>query len=348
MSAVFIDNHEQQEIFEQAFYIFWRNPKMMEKLMGAMLPTIRVDNQDEVEEMNRRLADAMGDAVNKVHDAPQETQIELDATLTYSSREAFMAKDFEAMSLAEINQAKQAIAELRLPVSDVPTRRFRRSNRGRHLDMRATLRASLRSVDTIPLKLKTHQLRRPPIVLLCDISGSMSRYSRMFLHFMHGVINHRDRAHAFVFATRLTNITRSLKNSDIDAALERVSTTVEDFSSGTRIGECLKQFNVEWSRRVLAQGAITVIISDGLDKDAAAGLEQQMQRLAKSSRRLIWLNPLLRYEGFEPRPQGIQAMLPHVDDFKSAHNLNSIVELVRLLSEPAAQGALAGRSREVA
>jgi uncharacterized protein with von Willebrand factor type A (vWA) domain len=244
-----------------------------------------------------------------------------------------LEKDFEAMTLAEIAEAKLAIAELRLPVPDLPTRRYQRSDRGRQMDMRSTLRASLRSIDTIPLKYKAHKVRRPPLVMLCDISGSMSRYSRMFLHFMHTVINDSERAHAFVFATSLTNITRSLKGRDIDNALDSVTASVEDFSSGTRIGECLKQFNLRWSRRVLAQGAVTIIISDGLDKDAAEGLSRQMERLSKSSRRLIWLNPLLRYEGFEPRPRGVRAMLPHVDEFKSAHNLNSLLELVRLLSD---------------
>jgi uncharacterized protein with von Willebrand factor type A (vWA) domain len=154
----------------------------------------------------------------------------------------------------------------------------------------------------------------------------------MFLHFMHAITNDRDRVHAFVFATRLTNITRQLRHRDIDLALDGVADAVSDWSGGTRIGACLKEFNNVWSRRVLGQGAITLILSDGLDREAAEGLRWQMERLAKSSRRLIWINPLLRYEGFEPRAAGIRAMLPYVDDFRTSHNLKSLAELTDVLS----------------
>ena len=200
--------------------------------------------------------------------------------------------------------------------------------------MRSSFRAALRSSDTIPLKFKKQRRRHPPLVMLCDISGSMSRYSRMFLHFTHAITNDRDRVHTFVFGTRLTNITRHLRNSDIDVALDKVTDAVDDWSGGTRIGACLKQFNNIWSRRVLGQGAITLIISDGLDRDAAEGLSKEMERLSKSSRRIIWLNPLLRYKEFEPRSKGIRAMLPYVDDFRTVHNLNSLADLSAVLSRP--------------
>jgi uncharacterized protein with von Willebrand factor type A (vWA) domain len=167
--------------------------------------------------------------------------------------------------------------------------------------------------------------------MLCDISGSMSRYSRMFLHFMHAITNDRDRVSTFVFGTRLTNITRHLRQKDVDVALAKVADAVEDWSGGTRIGLSLADFNINWSRRVLGQGAVVILISDGLDRDAGEGLPKEIERLHKSCRRLIWLNPLLRYEGFEPKSRGVRAMLPHVDDFRTVHNLNSLEDLAAAL-----------------
>jgi hypothetical protein len=238
------------------------------------------------------------------------------------------------MSAAEMAAAKAAIARLRLPIVEVPVRRMRPNPRGRRVDMRATLRAALRSTDAMPLKRRSRRRRHPPLVVICDISGSMSRYSRMFLHFMHAITNDRDRVHTFTFGTRLTNVTRHLRHRDVDIALAKVGDAAEDWSGGTRIGTCLKTFNAEWSRRVLGQGAIVLVISDGLDRDAGAGIEAEMERLHKSCRRLIWLNPLLRFEGFQPKSRGVRAMLPHVDDFRTVHNLESLGDLTAALSHP--------------
>jgi uncharacterized protein with von Willebrand factor type A (vWA) domain len=190
----------------------------------------------------------------------------------------------------------------------------------------------LRTAGAIPLKLKSPKRRHPPLVILCDISGSMSRYSRLALHFVHAITNDRDRVHTFLFGTRLTNITRDLRAKDVDVALDKVAGRVEDWSGGTRIGHCLATFNKNWSRRVLSQGAVVLLISDGLDRDAAEGLPKEMERLHKSCRRLIWLNPLLRYDAYEPRSQGAQAMIRHVDDFRTIHNLESMQDLAAALS----------------
>jgi uncharacterized protein with von Willebrand factor type A (vWA) domain len=172
------------------------------------------------------------------------------------------------------------------------------------------------------------------LVVLCDISGSMDRYARMLLHFLHAITNDRHRVHALVFGTRLTNITRHLKHRDVDVALARVTEAVADWAGGTRIGASLTEFNRRWSRRLLGQNAVVLLISDGLDADAGAGLAFEMERLAKSCARLVWLNPLLRYSGFEARPAGIRAMLPHVDDFLPVHNLRSLTELAGVLARP--------------
>ncbi|MEX0583985.1 MAG: VWA domain-containing protein [Sneathiella sp.] len=239
------------------------------------------------------------------------------------------------MTTEEMEMAKKAMATMRLPVMNVKTRRQRADFHSGVIDMRRTLRASLRSGGgSISLRFKSRITRHPPLVVICDISGSMTQYSRMLLHFMHALTNDRDRVNTFVFGTRLTNITRYMRYRDVDAALDTVSEKVEDWSGGTRIGATIKEFNKYWSRRVLGQGAVVLLISDGLDRDAGEGLGVEMERLHKSCRQLIWLNPLLRYQGFEPRSKGVRAILPHVDQFRTIHNLNSLRDLADILSEP--------------
>ena len=327
--AIFVSRREQRELFDQAFHIFWRNPAFMDRMLGAMLPTVLGDDSEQMTEMRRRLADAMTSG-GRLSD-PAEDRLELHGLLTSSVSEVLRERDFEDMSSAELDQAKRAIAQLRLPHDSIATRRFRPDPRGRILDRRASLRAMTRPSEGAPLKFSRRRKRQPPLVVLCDISGSMSTYSRMFLHFMHAVAAQR-RVHSFVFGTRLTNITRQLVHCDVDAALERVADVVQDWSGGTRIGHCLHLFNKHWARRVLAQNATTLVLSDGLECDSAERLDTEMERLAKSSRRLVWLNPLLRWDGFEPLAQGVKTMLPHADDFRSAHNLQSLDDLGRALS----------------
>lgn len=331
--SVFVNRRDQRDIFNQAFHVFWRKPEIMEKMMAMLLPSIRVPRDEaEGEQLSRRVQDAMMSGDRAGDEEEELTRIDIDAAFTFSDRELLQKMDFEAMSAEEIAQAKAAIARIRLPIMDVPTRRMTVNPLGRGIDMRATLRAALRSTDSIPLKRRSPKRRHPPLVVLCDISGSMSRYSRMFLHFMHAITNDRDRVHTFVFGTRLTNVTRYLRRRDVDLALTSVADMVEDWSGGTRIGHCLKDFNTNWSRRVLAQGAVVLLISDGLDRDAGEGITKEIERLHKSCRRLIWLNPLLRYEGFQPKSRGVRAILPHVDDFRSVHNLESLGDLADALS----------------
>jgi uncharacterized protein with von Willebrand factor type A (vWA) domain len=338
LHATLVNRREQQEIFDQAFHIFWRNPRLLERAMAMLLPQMRggAESAEDQAEMSRRLAEALareGDGEGR-GEQEQEEKVEVDAVMTYSDRELLQRMDFEKMSAAEIAKAKRLIAAMRLPIMALPTRRFRPDPLGRSIDMRASLRAALRSADSIPLRRRIPRRRHPPLVILCDISGSMSRYSRIILHFMHAITNDRDRVDTFLFGTRLTNVTRYLRHKDIDVALEKVGQTVDDWSGGTRIGKCLAEFNSRWSRRVLGQGAVLLFISDGLDRDGGEGLAKEMERLHKSCRRLIWLNPLLRYEGYEPRSVGARAIMPHVDEFRPVHNLESLADLTRVLSAP--------------
>jgi uncharacterized protein with von Willebrand factor type A (vWA) domain len=356
LHAVFVNRRDQREIFDQAFHVFWRNPKLLERMASLVLPSfVDPEAQQNTEEMNRRLAEALkqdpmelpGEGEGGQDD--EDPEITVDAVMTFSANEVLQHTDFEKMSSEELEAAKRAIARMRLPIMEVPIRRYRRDPRGRRIDMRATLRAALRGGGaSIPLQYRKRQRRHPPLVVLCDISGSMSRYSRMILHFMHAVTNDRDRVHTFLFGTRLTNVTRQLRYKDVDEALDKVAEAVDDWSGGTRIGHALHDFNTHWSRRVLGQGAVVLLITDGLDRDAADGLDKEIERLHMSCRRLIWLNPLLRYDRYEPKSLGARAMLPHTDEFRSIHNLESLDQLAEALSREDGHGTFRSISRQEA
>jgi uncharacterized protein with von Willebrand factor type A (vWA) domain len=332
LATVLVSRHEHLPIFEQAFDLYWRNPRLLEKMLAALLPKVRGPGGRAEEELPARLAQAMlPEPVRTRH--PEGEEAELDVTLSFSAREVLQKKDFATMSVEELAEAKALLRRMQLPLPDRPVRRTRASPRGHAIDLRATLRQSVGANASItPLRYRTRRRRPPPLVVLCDVSGSMDRYARMLLHFLHAITNDRHRVHVLTFGTRLTNITRHMRHRDVDVALARVAGAVLDWSGGTRIGACLADFNRKWSRRLLGQNAVVLLISDGLDADAAEGLAFEAERLAKSCARLVWLNPLLRYAGFEARPAGIRAILPHVDDFLPAHNLDTLTSLAHALA----------------
>ena len=337
LAAVLVSRHEQLILFEQAFDLFWRNPKLLEKMVAALLPRVygRTGEHRDEPELPSRLAQAMLPPKLPEVRPDDEDEVELDAAFTFSPREVLQAKDFATMTADELAQVKAMLARLKLPLPELPVRRTRAAPRGHRIDLRATLRGMTGAAGAVaPLAFRARIRRTPPLVVLCDISGSMDRYARMLLHFLHAITNDRHRVHTLVFGTRLTNITRHLKHRDVDVALERVTESVQDWAGGTRIGACLGEFNRRWSRRLLGQNAVVLLISDGLDAESAEGLEFEVDRLAKSCARLVWLNPLLRYAGFEARPAGIRAILPHVDDFLPVHDLASLTALADALSRP--------------
>ena len=332
MSAVLLSREEQRPIFDQAFGIFWRDPKLAEKMMQMLLPQAYGRAAKPEQEQSQRLTDALFDQKKNLTEE-KEQRLELEAKLTFSSREVLQRMDFDTMSAAELAEAKKMIAQLRLPLPILRTRRFHPHPSGRRIHLRKTLRETLREGgDIIPLVRAAPRELHPPLVVLCDISGSMNPYSRMFLHFLHAVTNDRDRVTVFVFGTRLTNITRQLRHRDVDVAMARVADAIKDWSGGTRIGASLREFNFKWARRVLGQNACVLLVSDGLDREAGEGLGEEMERLARSCRSLVWLNPLLRYDKFEARPAGVRAMLPHVDLFLPVHNLKSLIDLAHTLN----------------
>lgn len=336
LRSVMIHRHEHQPVFDQAFALFWRDPTAAEQAVAmALLEAQKEKRYDRPPPGSRRVAEAFAPK-NQQPPSPQDEPPVQDAVMTVSDQERLQQMDFEAMSAEEIAAAKREIRRLALPLDLRRTRRRRADPSGPVTDLRRTIRASLRQGGEITAIARARRITRPPpLVVLCDISGSMGRYAQILMHFLHAVANDRDRVHVFLFGTRLSNVTRQLRARDPEVAFQMVSHIVPDWSGGTRIGETLALFNKRWARRVLGQGAMVLLITDGLDRDGAVGVAENMDRLHRSCRRLIWLNPLLRWSGFEPKSQGIRAMLPHVDEFRPIHNLSSLRALVELLSRPA-------------
>lgn len=327
LQAIFVKRHEHALIFAQAFDLFFRAADEWKQMLDSVpLPD---QARKKPPPASRRVQEAFSQS--QVTETPQAKAEEI--RLSVSDKEILQKKDFAQMTASEIAEVTRAIADMKLPQAELRTRRYRPDARGRRLDMRRTLRGSLRTGGDIVDIYRLGRIEKPaPIVALLDISGSMSEYTRLFLHFLHAITDARKRVSVFLFGTRLTNVTRALRARDPDEALASCSSAVEDWAGGTRIATSLHTFNKLWGRRVLGQGAIVLLISDGLEREADTRLAFEMDRLHRSCRRLIWLNPLLRYGGFEPKAQGIKMMLPHVDEFRPVHNLKSIDGLIEALS----------------
>lgn len=344
LHAVFVSRPEERRVFHQVFRLYWRDPRYLEHMMAMMLPAVRGVQEDRAAKpAEKRAAEALLDGIEpempELEGQEEGTEVEIDASFTMSDEERLRSLDFEQMSNAEVAAAKRMLARLTLPVRPLKSRRTKAALHGAQPDWRRTMRDAMRTGGDIQrFATKERRIRWPNLVVLCDISGSMSSYSRMVLHFLHSVANQKGagwaRVHGFTFGTRLTNITRHLATRDVDAALAAAGAEAQDWQGGTRIGECLHQFNRDWSRRVMGQGAVVLLITDGLDRDDPDRLAREMERLHLSAKRVIWLNPLLRWEEFAPKARGIRAMLPHVDSFRAGHNIASLEALVTALSQP--------------
>jgi uncharacterized protein with von Willebrand factor type A (vWA) domain len=331
LHAIFVKRHEHSLLFDQAFRLFFRRPNRLDQLLAAMLPPVPLPEPEKPPPGAQRVQEALFANRNETERKPPDAEV--DARLTVSDREVLQKKDFAQMTVAEIAAAKEAIKRLVLSLDEVKTRRLAPHRHGHVVDIRRTLRASLKAGGAvIDLKYLGPRSKQPPLVALLDISGSMSQYTRLFLHFLHAVTDARKRVYSFLFGTRLTNVTRALKAKDPDEALAAVAAGVADWSGGTRIASSLHAFNKLWARRVLTQGAIVLLITDGLERDPDDRLAFEIDRLHRSCRQLIWLNPLLRFSGFEAKAKGIRTMVPHVDQLRPIHNLDSMTDLVRALS----------------
>ncbi|MCU0952975.1 MAG: VWA domain-containing protein [Burkholderiaceae bacterium] len=338
-----IDRAEHRAIFDQAFHVFWKDPDLLGQMMRMLLPQVseKQGGAPPPPPENRRLAEALFKSQREVEPPPAGERIEIDAQMSWSEREALRKADFDTMSTAEWNAARRMLATIAPLFAPLVTRRLRSSATGARIDLRALLRDSARrGGEIVALPRSARRTRPAPLVALVDISGSMSRYSRMFLHFLHAISAGRNaadlRVQSFVFGTRLSNITRPLRRKDPDEAMRAVVQAVDDWSGGTRIAQALAEFNRRWARRVLPGSATVLLVTDGLEHADLALLEREAAMLSRSCRRLLWLNPLLRYEAFQPRARGVRALLPHVDAFLPVHNVDSLESLARVLASPRA------------
>ena len=340
LHSVFVTKRDQSILFDQAFRLFWRRRSLIEKMIQMLTPYSPLQKESNEPKPLARVADAMFGGIRD-QEMREKPKIELDARMSMSDAEVFRSKDFERMTALEIANAKREIAKLVLPLDQVTTRRYAPSAHSRFLDPRRTLRASMRGGGAlIDLRFRAHQVKRPPIVAICDISGSMGDYSRIFLHFLHALSKSGRKVHSFLFATELTNVSRMLRSSkDPEIALQECGRSVRDWDGGTRISTALEAFNKRWARRVLTGGALVLFISDGLERQLDAALPREMARLQRSCRRLIWLNPLLRYDAFEAKASGVRALLPYVDEFRAIHSLDSMAALCEALNTDGSHAA---------
>jgi len=343
LAACFLSRGEQRTLFDQAFHVFWKDPDLLGRIMRLLLPKVQFKPGAVMPQENRRLGEVMFRSAQQPQAEAQPEGIEIDAAFSWTDREQLRKADFDTMSAAEWAAAKRMLARFDDFLARLPTRREASAMRGRRIDLRALLRNSARSGgDIAAIRYRRRRTRPEPLVVIVDISGSMSRYSRMFLHFMHALASGRDaadrRVHAFLFGTRLTHITRQLASRDPDVAIAAVVQAVDDWSGGTRITQALHEFNLKWARRVLYGNPTVLLVTDGLEHGDTEQLTHEAERLSKSCRRLVWLNPLLRYAGFEPRAGGVRALLPHVDAFLPVHNLASLEDLVMQLRRAAPRG----------
>jgi len=342
LSAVMLDRHEQQSIFDAAFDAFWRDPKLLEQMMALLLPKISGRGDKAVPPRANRLADALAaprpkEPPNPANDSAED-ELSFDTSFTFSERERLQQADFESMTTAEFELAKKLAEQLPLPVAPVRRRRHEAARRG-SLDLRATMQGMARQPQTLTPAFTRERRELPTLVVLLDISGSMERYARLLLHYVHGLTRRYLKVHTLVFGTRLTNITRSLRHRDPDVALAHADRQVQDWKGGTRIASCLDDFNQHWARRLLASNAALLLMTDGLDRDEQGDLSRAAAQLRRFAHQIVWLNPLLRFDGFEPRAAGVRALLPNVDRFLPVHNLASLADLGRALRAPPSQPA---------
>lgn len=339
LAACLTSRVEHRPLFDQAFHVFWRNPHLLGDIIRMTPPATRPHPGPRRPMASQRLLDALLDSGHAArHGSAHQGRLEPRIEPSWSDRERLRTLDFESMTAEESQAAQRVIAAIEPLLARRYVRRQTPAQLGARLALRQMLRESgRRGGEVAEFPRSRRRTRREPLCVIVDISGSMSRYSRMFLHFAHALINGPRsadlRVSAFVFGTRLTHVTRLLRNSDPDEALSHVAKGVQDWSGGTRIAFCLREFNMLWARRLPLAGATVLLVTDGLELADIEMLSHQAQRLTRSCRRLLWLNPLLRYDAFAPMARGVRALLPHVDEMLPVHNLESLHRLVLTLEQ---------------
>ena len=329
LHTTLITKNEDTELFDQSFYLFWQNPKIMEQMFNLLLP--QIGKQSAPKNKNKRLK-RLEDNISKKPldtDISKREEINFDSEMTWSDKSMIKSKDFKMMSLEEIKNAQKQIKKLLSHFKKYKSRRWYKKEDGLRISQKDTIKKSIKNNSLISLVYKTQIKKNKPLVILIDISGSMENYSRIMLFFSHLLINIHKNVEVFIFGTELTRITKFLQNNDIDFALDKIGKLVTDWSAGTKIASSFAEFNQKWSRRILAQNQTLILISDGLDRDNEKNLEFEVKRLSLFTSRFIWLNPLLRYSKFQAKVKSIKIILKYVNEFIPIHNIDSIENLVK-------------------
>ncbi len=333
LRTILVQKKEHLPLFDEAFDYFWRKP--FEDGIELNLSDLFIDNRkpkplSTTPDINESDPTSDGD---ERQEEDEERQIIVEITQTFSDREMLRQKDFEQMSADELQQVKRLMAQLVWQLGQRKTRRYQ-TGKGKQLNFRRSLRRNMRfGGEMLTWSHQTVKIKPRPLVIIADISGSMERYARLLIHFLYSLAEGLDqRVELFVFSTQLTRITRQMRNRDADRAIAEAASAIPDWGGGTRIGDALRAFNLRWGRRVLRGGAVTLVISDGWDRGDPVLLGKAMERLNKTSHRLVWLNPLLGMDSYEPLTRGIVAALPYIDDFLPVHNLASLEDLAQHLT----------------
>ena len=323
-----IYRNEDKEIFDQCFHLFWQNPKILQQMFNLLLPQIGTQKAPTTNKKQlKRISDNI-QKQNKDIEKEKKEEIIFDSKMSWSNKSALNTKDFEMMSLKEIKQAEKEIKKFLIKSKTQISRRWKKNNQSSKISTKYTIKKSVKNKGIIHLAFKDRIKIFKPLVILIDISGSMESYSRIMLFLSHILIQQHKNIEIFTFGTKLTRITKFLKNKDVDLSLDKIGKFVNDWAAGTKITSSIKDFNFNWSRRILTQNQTLLLITDGLERDDSQNLDFEINRLSLFTNNIIWLNPLLRYEKFEPKVNSIKTILRHVDKHVPIHNINSIKRLV--------------------
>ena len=323
-----INKKEDTEIFDQCFYLFWQNPKILQQMFNLLLPQIGTQKAPASNKKQlKRISDNF-QKKNKNIENDEKDEIIFDAQMSWSNKSALNSKDFEMMSLDEIHQAEKEIKKILIRTKTQISRRWERKEKSSKIYTKYTIKKSVRNNGIIQLAFKEKIKKFKPLVILIDISGSMESYSRIMLFLSHLLIQEFKDVEIFTFGTKLTRITQFLKNKDVDLSLDKVGKSVNDWAAGTKITSSIKDFNLNWSRRILTQNQKLLLITDGLEREDKKNLDFEFERLSLFSQNIIWLNPLLRYKKFEPKVESIKTILKYVDKHVPIHNVNSVHKLI--------------------
>ena len=328
MEAVMVSREQDRGVFRELFDVYFRDPQVSQKLLAQMLPS--AESKAEPVKRRPRVNEALAPQKGYGRDAPKakDNEVEFDAAMTASDLRVLKHADFAAMSASEYRLVERLARDIALPVPEIASRRTRPGARGNQMHWGRTMRSASRTGGELVLLRRLERSREPlPLLVLVDVSGSMERYARLLLAFLHASTRRLRRRDVFAFGTHLTDLTQTFRLADTDDMLAAASAAIDDFAGGTRLGDSLATLRERHARRLVGRRSLVLLITDGLDTGEPDALERELDWLARRSRRLLWLNPLLRYDGYAPTARGASVLHRHADGMLAVHNLSKLEDL---------------------